>query len=127
MNDGNIATLKGPALCRRVPEGRRFGPPAMAASERDHHNKVVNLSSHWVILQFLAAPFRKELIVKNPQLQGAIEGRDNPAGENAYQPLPVDAKPLESAEEPGYSDSLDIPLDYGIVMDAVRDAVRANQ
>jgi hypothetical protein len=65
--------------------------------------------------------------VKNPQLQGAIEGRDNPAGENAFEPIPVTAAPLESAEdECDYSDSLDIPLDYGIVMDAVRDAVRAN-
>ncbi|EKS66830.1 MULTISPECIES: hypothetical protein [Caballeronia] len=64
--------------------------------------------------------------MKNPQLQGAIEGRDNPAGETAYEPIPVHAVPKESADEPGYSDSLDIPLNYGIVMDAVRDAVRAN-
>jgi hypothetical protein len=34
--------------------------------------------------------------------------------------------PEESVDDFGYSDSLDIPLDYGIVMDAVRDAVRAN-
>jgi hypothetical protein len=65
--------------------------------------------------------------VKNPQLQGAIEGRDNPAGENAYQPIPVNTRPLESDDESDYGDSLDIPLNYGIVMDAVRDAVRANQ
>jgi hypothetical protein len=65
--------------------------------------------------------------VKNPQLQGAIEGRDNPAGENAIEPLPVNVAPLEPTDEhAGYSDALDIPLDYGIVMDAVRDAVRAN-
>jgi len=64
--------------------------------------------------------------VKNPQLQGAIEGRSNPAGETAYEAVPVGAAPAESADETGYSDPLDIPLDYGIVMDAVRDAVRAN-
>jgi hypothetical protein len=69
--------------------------------------------------------------VKNPQLQGAVEGRDNPAGEIAYEPMPVSAAPLESADsadtaDSDYADSLDIPLDYGIVMDAVRDAVRAN-
>jgi hypothetical protein len=64
--------------------------------------------------------------VKNPQLQGAIEGRDNPAGETAYEPIPVKSQPRASDDEPGYDDSLDIPLDYGIVMDAVRDAVRAN-
>ncbi|GAB5094642.1 hypothetical protein P9250_10935 [Caballeronia sp. LP006] len=64
--------------------------------------------------------------MKNPQLQGAIEGRDNPSGETAYESLPVSAAPEESADENGYSDALDIPLDYGIVMDAVRDAVRAN-
>ncbi|KMZ12814.1 hypothetical protein BHUM_00055c [Candidatus Burkholderia humilis] len=62
--------------------------------------------------------------MKNPQLQGAIEGRDNPAGETAYEPIPVSAA-LESADDGDYSDSLDIPLNYGIVMDAVRDAVRA--
>jgi hypothetical protein len=77
-------------------------------------------------LQFLAAPLPEELIVKNPQLQGAIEGRDNPAGETAYEPIPVRAVSKEFDDEPGYSDSLDIPLNYGIVMDAVRDAVRAN-
>ncbi|CAL8476582.1 MULTISPECIES: hypothetical protein [Caballeronia] len=64
--------------------------------------------------------------MKNPQLQGAIEGRDNPAGETAYEPIPIRAVSKESGDEPGYSDSLDIPLNYGIVMDAVRDAVRAN-
>jgi hypothetical protein len=63
--------------------------------------------------------------VKNPQLQGAIEGRDNPAGETAYEPLPVSVA-SEAADDGDYSDSLDIPLNYGIVMDAVRDAVRAN-
>ncbi|KND57871.1 hypothetical protein BVER_05096 [Candidatus Burkholderia verschuerenii] len=65
--------------------------------------------------------------MKNPQLQGAIEGRDNPAGETAYEPIPARSQSRESDDEPGYADSLDIPLDYGIVMDAVRDAVRANQ
>jgi hypothetical protein len=64
--------------------------------------------------------------VKNPQLQGAIEGRDNPAGETAFEPIPVGAAPAESADEADHVDSLDIPLNYGIVMDAVRDAVRAN-
>lgn len=64
--------------------------------------------------------------MKNPQLQGAIEGRENPAGESGYEPIPARAVPKESAEDSGYSDSLDIPLNYGIVMDAVRDAVRAN-
>jgi hypothetical protein len=64
--------------------------------------------------------------VKNPQLQGAIEGRDNPAGETAYEPIPVSAAPEQSADDGDFSDSLDIPLNYGIVMDAVRDAVRAN-
>jgi hypothetical protein len=65
--------------------------------------------------------------VKNPQLQGAIEGRDNPAGEAAYEPIPIRTTPQSPAQAPGgFDDSLDIPLDYGIVMDAVRDAVRAN-
>lgn len=64
--------------------------------------------------------------MKNPQLQGAIEGRDNPAGETAYEPIPLGAAQTDSADEADYADSLDIPLNYGIVMDAVRDAVRAN-
>ncbi|MDR5783297.1 hypothetical protein QCE63_28200 [Caballeronia sp. LZ065] len=64
--------------------------------------------------------------MKNPQLQGAIEGRENPAGESGFEPIQARAVPKESAEDSGYSDSLDIPLNYGIVMDAVRDAVRAN-
>jgi hypothetical protein len=92
---------------------------------------VLNRSRQFVTtLVYLAGPRRsltgKELIVKNPQLQSAIEGRNNPAGETAYEPIPVGAAPAESAEKTGYSDSLDIPLNYGIVMDALRDAVRAN-
>ncbi|SAL77566.1 hypothetical protein AWB68_05230 [Caballeronia choica] len=61
--------------------------------------------------------------MKNPQVQGVIERDVSRPGE--AMPVPVRTMPEESSDF-GYSDSLDIPLDYGIVMDAVRDAVRAN-
>lgn len=63
--------------------------------------------------------------MKNPQVQGVIERDVSRPGEAIYEPVPVRTMPEESSDF-GYSDSLDIPLDYGIVMDAVRDAVRAN-
>ncbi|SAL17391.1 hypothetical protein [Caballeronia humi] len=64
--------------------------------------------------------------MKNPQAQGVIEGGASLPGQPNVEPVPVRAMPEASADDFGYSDSLDIPLDYGIVMDAVRDAVRAN-
>ncbi|MDR5754245.1 MULTISPECIES: hypothetical protein [unclassified Caballeronia] len=63
--------------------------------------------------------------MKNPQVQGVNEGGAVRPGEANVEP-PVRAMPESSSDDSGYSDSLDIPLDYGIVMDAVRDAVRAN-
>jgi hypothetical protein len=63
--------------------------------------------------------------VKNPQVQGVNERGTARPGEAIVEP-PVRAMPEASSDDSGYSDSLDIPLDYGIVMDAVRDAVRAN-
>ncbi|CDY79774.1 hypothetical protein BGLT_02456 [Caballeronia glathei] len=64
--------------------------------------------------------------MKNPQVQGVIERGTNRAGEAPYEPAPVRTMPEASSDDSGYCDSLDIPLDYGIVMEAVRDAVRAN-
>lgn len=53
------------------------------------------LTCHDIALYCTSSPlhYRKELIVKNPQLQGAMEGRDNPAGETIYEPIPVISKP----------------------------------
>jgi hypothetical protein len=108
---------------------QRRTPARRSHSYRQAFIHSKSLICHDIALYCRSSPlhYRKELIVKNPQLQGAIEGRDNPAGETAFESIPMRTSPRESADQPGYDDSLDIPLNYGIVMDAVRDAVRANQ
>jgi hypothetical protein len=63
--------------------------------------------------------------VKNPQLQDVIEaGATRP--ELAGGAVSIEASHRSSSAESDCADSLDVVLDYGIVMEAVRDAVRAN-
>ncbi|SAL45476.1 hypothetical protein SAMN05414139_06324 [Burkholderia sp. D7] len=58
-----------------------------------------------------------------------VEARDTiRSGDTAYE-SPVRRESQEAraqADQDVYGDSLDIPLNYGGMMDAVRDAVRAN-
>ncbi len=57
-----------------------------------------------------------------------VEARDNRSADTAYE-SPMRREPQEAraqTDQDVYADSLDIPLNYGGVMDAVRDAVRAN-
>lgn len=68
----------------------------------------------------------KEYIVKNQSAQ-AVVGTDPSRTDNpAFETIPVRTMPEQPADESSHADSLDIPLNYGGMMDAVRDAVRAN-
>jgi hypothetical protein len=66
--------------------------------------------------------------VKSYQAQ-RVEAREiSRSADTAYE-SPVRREPQEAraqTDQDVYADSLDIPLNYGGVMDAVRDAVRAN-
>jgi hypothetical protein len=64
--------------------------------------------------------------VKNYQAQGVNERGTSRTDEGAFEAIPVRTMPEASHDDSSTVDSLDIPLNYGIVMDAVRDAVRAN-
>ena len=60
-----------------------------------------------------------------------VEARDTiRSGDTAYEsyeaPARRESQEVRAADQDVYGDSLDIPLNYGGMMDAVRDAVRAN-
>jgi hypothetical protein len=66
--------------------------------------------------------------VKSYQAQ-RVEARDTTrSGDTAYEsPARRESQEVRvQADQDVYGDSLDIPLNYGGMMDAVRDAVRAN-
>jgi hypothetical protein len=65
--------------------------------------------------------------VKSYQAQ-RVEARDTiRSGDTAYEsPARRESQEVRAADQDVYGDSLDIPLNYGGMMDAVRDAVRAN-
>jgi hypothetical protein len=62
----------------------------------------------------------------NHQAQGVNDRGSNRPDEVIFEASPVRPMPEASHDDSSSIDSLDIPLNYGIVMDAVRDAVRAN-
>jgi hypothetical protein len=65
--------------------------------------------------------------VKTQQAQRTVIRDTSRPGDTAYE-APVIREPQQEAraEVDVYADSLDIPLNQGGMMDAVRDAVRAN-
>jgi hypothetical protein len=66
--------------------------------------------------------------VKSYQAQRVVAKDTSRSGDTAYE-SPVRHEPQEAraqTDQDVYADSLDIPLNQGGMMDAVRDAVRAN-
>jgi hypothetical protein len=66
--------------------------------------------------------------VKSYQAQRVVARDISRSGDAVYE-SPVRGEPQEAraqADQDVYADSLDIPLNHGGMMDAVRDAVRAN-